>query len=113
MFAWVTAQRAVGKTRSSTHSSGATARCSLDSAAAKQLDLRARAAGAEESRQIAEERLEDRVKTAQILYSYATPQDEGGEIISPLLSEDRCEYVRNYDGSLLVMATTTVAANSG
>ena len=73
--------------------SGSTANRSSDTAAARHLNLRVLAGGAEVSRQIAERQAKNPAKNAQIAYSYAMPRYEGGEILEAPVAEQKwkCE----------------------
>ena len=50
-------------------------------------------------------------KDPQIAYCFTLPQDEGGELITALLSVDEYEYKSEFTNSQMAVAGATMAAN--
>ena len=68
---------------------GEIARRSLAKAAQANAELKAAAAGDEKAREAAIQMLRRKAGSGQVSYDYTLPQDEGGELISALLSVGR------------------------
>ena len=88
--------------------SGSPAKRSMGAAAARHMISRVLAGGTEEPREIVGQQLRDRVKRAQIQYSYTTTQDEGG---TGKTASDGSGNVRDHSESQLVIAAKMVAAD--
>ena len=90
---------------------GEIARRSLAKAAQLNAELKAAASGDEASREAAIQMLRKKAGTAQTSYAYTLPQNEGGELISALLSVGQYEYKSDFSSTQLAIAATMMAAD--
>ena len=90
---------------------GEIARRSLAEAAQQYAELKAAASGDEASREAAIQMLRRKKGAAQINYAYTLPQNEGGELISALLSAGQYENKCNISNTQPVIAGATTAAD--
>lgn len=90
---------------------GEIARRSLAKAAMANAELKAAASGNEAGREAAIQMLRRKADAAQVSYDYTLPQNEGGELISALLSVGQYKYKSTYSNSQLAIAGTMIAAD--
>ena len=90
---------------------GEIARRSLAKAAQLNAELKAAASGDEASKEVAIQMLRKKAGTEQISYAYTLPQNEGGELISALLSAGQYEYKNDFSNTQLAIAATMMAAD--
>ena len=90
---------------------GEIARRSLATAAQLNAELKAAASGDEASREVAIQMLRKKAGTAKTSYAYSLPQNEGGELISALLSIGQYEYKSEFSSTQLAIAATMMAAD--
>ena len=90
---------------------GEIARRSLAEAAQLNAELKAAASGDEASKNVAIQMLRKKAGTEQISFAYTLPQNEGGELISALLSAGQYEYKNDFSNTQLAIAATMMAAD--
>ena len=90
---------------------GEIARRSLAKAAQLNAELKAAASGDEASKNVAIQMLREKAGTEQISFAYTLPQNEGGELISALLSAGQYEYKNDFSNTQLAIAATMMAAD--
>ena len=90
---------------------GEIARRSLAKAAQLNAELKAAASGDEASKEVAIQMLRKKAGTEQISCAYTLPQNEGGELISALLSVGQYEYKNDFSNTQLAIAATMMAAD--
>ena len=90
---------------------GEIARRSLAKAAQLNEELKAAAGGDEASKEMAIQMLRKKAGTEQISYAYTLPQNEGGELISALLSVGQYGYKSDFSNTQMAIAATMMAAD--
>ena len=90
---------------------GEIARRSLAKAAQLNAELKAAASGDKASREAAIQILRGKAGAAQISCAYTLPQNEGGELISALLSVGQHEKKCNFSNTRLMIAAAMIAAD--
>ena len=90
---------------------GEIARRSLAKAAQLNEELKAAAGGDEASKEMAIQMLRKKAGTEQINYAYTLPQNEGGELISALLSVGQYGYKSDFSNTQMAIAATMMAAD--
>ena len=90
---------------------GEIARRSLAKAAQLNAELKAAASGDEASREVAIQMMRRKAGEAQISYAYTLPQNEGGVLISALLSVGQYGYKCNFSNTQLAIAATMIAGD--